>query len=76
MYELSKEHLGKAIKQLRKSKKFSQEVLSKKAGIARSHLAMIETGVKQPNFSTVWKLANALEIRPSELVKAIETYKD
>ena len=26
---------------------------------ARSHLAMIENGDKQPNFETIWRLANA-----------------
>lgn len=74
MYELNKENIGKAVKAFRKSKGFSQEVLSRKAGIARSHLAMIETGSKQPNFATIWQLANALEIRPSQLVAAIESY--
>ncbi len=33
---------------------------------------MIETGVKQANFETIWKIANALEISPSKLVKYIE----
>lgn len=42
------------------------------AGIARSHLAMIETGTKQPNFETIWNLANAFEMEPHELVQLIE----
>ena len=33
---------------------------------------MIETGTKQANFETLWKLAYALEIKPHELVKLIE----
>lgn len=42
------------------------------AGIARTHLSMIETGAKQANFETIWKIAQALDMRPSELVERIE----
>ena len=42
------------------------------AGIARTHLTMIENGDKQANFETIWKIANALDMRPSELVAMIE----
>ncbi|QBB65638.1 hypothetical protein SRB521_01376 [Intestinimonas butyriciproducens] len=33
---------------------------------------MIENGTKQANFETIWKIASALEMRPSELVAKIE----
>ena len=64
--------VGNVIRQLRLSRGLSQDVLSGLAGIARSHLSMIETGTKMPNFETIWKLAIALDMRPSELVKEIE----
>lgn len=64
--------IGKTIRLLRTQKGMSQELLSGLAGIARTHLTMIENGKKQPNLNTVWKLASALEINPSELVHAIE----
>ncbi len=64
--------VGETIRELRKKKKLSQEVLSGLAGIARTHLTMIENGTKQPNFETIWKLANALNMRPSDLVAAME----
>ena len=64
---------GIVIRRLRKEKKLSQEVVSGLAGIARSHLAMmIETGTKQPNFKTIWRIAYALEMSPHELVLCIE----
>ena len=63
---------GCVIKELRNQKGMTQELLSGFAGIARSHLAMIETGSKQANFETLWKLALALEMKPSELVALIE----
>lgn len=64
--------IGKTIRELRKEKKLSQEVLSGLAGIARTHLTMIENGTKIPNFETICKIADALEMRPSGLVQLME----
>jgi len=72
MFVFSNESIGKTIKRLRQSKGVSQEVLSSFAGIARSHLSVIESGTKQANFETICKIASALDLRPSELVKYIE----
>lgn len=60
------------IRQLRTERGLSQEVLSSFAQIARSHLSMIETGRMHPNFETLWRIAQALDMRPSELVAKIE----
>ena len=64
--------VGRTIRNLRNKKGVSQDVLSGFAGIARTHLTMIENGDKQANFETLWKIANALDMRPSELVALIE----
>ena len=64
--------IGQVIRDLRKEKGLSQDVLSGLAGIARTHLTMIETGSKQANFETLWRIALALDLRPSELVRKIE----
>lgn len=64
--------VGFVIRKIRKEKGMTQEFLSGFAGIARTHLTMIEKGTKQPNFETVWKIALALGLTPSELVAQIE----
>lgn len=64
--------VGRTIRSLRNKTDVSQDVLSGFAGIARTHLTMIENGDKQANFETLWKIANALDMRPSELVTPIE----
>ena len=64
--------VGRVIRDLRKQKGITQEVLSGFAGVARTHLTMIENGSKQANFETLWRIAIALDIKPSELVAAIE----
>lgn len=68
--------VGGTIKSIRKSKGISQEVLSGLAGIARTHLTMIENGTKQANFVTICKIANAFNMRPSELVRKMEEYAE
>lgn len=72
MIEFNKHSAGIVIRRLRKEKGLSQEVFSGLAGVARSHLAMIEAGTKQPNFETIWRIANAFEIEPHKLVEYIE----
>ena len=72
MTEFDRTAAGRAIRRLRKERGQSQEVISGLAGIARSHLAMIETGVKQPNFETLWRIANAFSLPPHSLVSLIE----
>lgn len=74
MIEFNNNAVGRVIRQIRKEKGLSQEVFSGLAGIARSHLSMIESGDKQANFETLWKIANAFDIKPSELVKMIENH--
>ncbi len=63
---------GKVIRELRKKKGMSQEVLSGFAGIERSHLTMIETGKKSANVETLWRIADALGLRMSQLMAMVE----
>ena len=70
--KFDKAAVGRTIRALRNEKGLSQEVLSGLAGIARTHLTMIENGNKQANFETIWKIALALDMRPSELTAHIE----
>lgn len=64
--------VGQVVKRLRTEKGVTQEVLSGFAGVARTHLTMIENGSKQANFETLWRIALALDMKPSELVAIIE----
>lgn len=68
--------VGKTIRKLRREKGVSQDILSGLAGIARTHLTMIENGNKKANFETIWKLAVALGLKPHELVELFEREMD
>ena len=64
--------LGCIIRRLRQKRGLSQEVLSGLAGIARTHLTMIENGSKQPNIETVWRIAQALDMQASDIISLAE----
>lgn len=70
--EFREEAVAMVVRRLRKKHKLSQEVLSGLAGMAREHLSMVETSGRIPNLYTIWRLADALDMRPSELVALIE----
>ena len=63
---------GVVISKLRVQKGLTQENLSGLAGIARSHLAALESGEKTVKLDTMWRIAEALGISPSELVRRTE----
>ena len=46
MIEFNNYAVGRVVRRIRKSKRLSQEVFSGFAQLARSHLAMIESGSK------------------------------
>lgn len=68
----NKKITGQIIGALRVQRGMSQEVLSGLAGIARGHLGMIETGAKNANVDTLWRISGALDMRLSELFRMVE----
>lgn len=69
---LSAKVVGQVISEFRKKKGVSQEVLSGLAGIARTHLSMIENGQRKPTLDTFYKLCVSLGVKPSEVMLEIE----
>ncbi len=67
---------GRIIREQRVWQNMSQEVLSGLAGVARSHLAMIEAGTKNANVDTLWRIADALGLRLSGLIRMVEDETD
>ena len=64
--------VGKVIQEFREEKGLSQEVLSGFADIGRTHLSAIERGARKPTLETFFRISEALGVRPSVLLKAIE----
>ena len=64
--------VGNVIRQARENCGMSQTVLADLAVITRSHLSDIENGICSPNLSTFWRIAYAMNLRPSRLVEMAE----
>ena len=68
--------LGLEIKRIRESLQKSQEALAFDAGIHRTYVSLIERGRKSPTLTVIAKLAKALNVRPSELLRRVEDQVD
>lgn len=68
--------VGKIIQSCREERGLSQEVVSGLADIGRTHLSAIERGARKPTLETFFRIAEAMQISPSELMKRIEKATD
>ena len=64
---------GKVIQQLRQHLKLSQEELGFKSGYHRTYISQLERGIKSPSLKTIFNLAKALNITPSELINRVQS---
>jgi len=63
---------GKVLRTLRENNNLSQEKLAEYCDLDRTYISLLERGLRQPTISTIFKIADALDISPSELVKKVE----
>lgn len=64
--------VGEVIAEFRRKKGISQEVISGLADIGRTHLSAIERGERKPTLETLYRIANALGVKMSDIVISIE----
>lgn len=64
--------VGDVIRDFRKKKGISQEVLSGLADIGRTHLSAIERAERKPTLETLYRIATALDVNMSDIVIEIE----
>jgi transcriptional regulator with XRE-family HTH domain len=62
-------YIGDRLRTLRKRKLLTQEQLAERSGIAVSTVIRVERNQVEPQGATIRKLAEALEIKPEELVR-------
>ena len=72
MQELKKEFRSSIAVVIKKLRKKSITKSADEIGMGKSLWADLENGIKDPQFSTLWRIAEGLEIRPHTLVQMIE----
>ena len=63
------EKFGKRVKEIRLSKKMSQEKLANLAEIDRTYLPEVERGERNISLVVAEKIANALEVKLSSMIE-------
>ena len=58
---------GERVREERRRRLMTQDVLAATAGISQKQLSKIENDEVDPRFSTIRKIAQALDVEPSDL---------
>ena len=64
--------IGNILKELRDKKGLTQEQLSGLATLDRTHYSKLERGLRSPTIETLFKIAQAIDIKPHEIMMIIE----
>lgn len=68
--------IGFIIRDLRNSKRISQEELAARSGLHRTYIGCIERAEKVVTVVTLEKIATALDVKLSEIFKRYENIKE
>lgn len=63
---------GLVVRQMRKDRGLSQEALAAEANLDRTFISQLETGTKQASLTTIFRLAAALQLEASSLIRQVE----
>ena len=63
---------GKALREFRKAIDISHEQFALDGGFDRTYISLLERGISSPTIRALFKLAQMLQVAPSEIVKRTE----
>ncbi len=64
---------GRILRELRTQRGLSQEKLGFESNYHRTYISQLERGQKNPSLKAIFRLAGALGVRPSEMIRRIES---
>jgi transcriptional regulator with XRE-family HTH domain len=67
---------GDALRELREERGLSQEAAALACGVDRAYFGRLERADKVPTLTTLWRIADAFETRPSDLLARAERILD
>lgn len=68
--------VGEVLREFRLRRGLSQEELSFRAALHRTYVSLLERNKKSPTLDALFRLAAALEVRPSAILKRVEDRMD
>ena len=66
------QRFGAVIYRLRDERRMQQQVLARKIGVSRQHLASLEKGRNFPSLLTLFDLADVLNVTAASIVEEVE----
>ena len=63
---------GQALRSHRIKRKWSQTDLALRAAVDRNYISLIELGKSSPSLGMIYRLCDALDVRPTELLKDVD----
>lgn len=63
---------GQALRSLRTKRKWSQTDLALRAALDRNYISLIELGKSSPSLGMVYRLCDALDVRPADVLKDVD----
>ena len=63
---------GRSLRKRRLAKLFTQENLGLESNLSRAYISDLEVGKKDPSLFTIFKLATAMQMKPSNLMAETE----
>lgn len=63
---------SEVLRELRQERGLSQQELANASELERTHISALERALRTPSLPTIFKLADVLDIQPSEFVRLIE----
>ena len=64
--------LGRILKQVRQEKNMTQSQLAETCRLDEDYIGKIERGKRQPSISTLFKIADALDIPVADILQSVE----
>lgn len=76
--QLAKTYMPIILKRYRNAAGISQRELARRAGICKSYISSLESGLRAPNLNVLVKIADSIGVRPGVLVDAMvdEAFKE
>jgi len=70
--QITRHHFHPVLRRFRQKAGLTQEQMAERMDVSVAFFGMMEVGRRWPNIDMLFRIARALEVRPGELVDALE----